>query len=190
MTPLDQAIAATTTATHPEAVIHNAMTALFPHLGDCTAHLAPGALADGQQQFFVCGGFFVAPDRQHQMLVGNTGFPPDQRRLLVPIDGGHPGVVIATGQPLLLTDTRQHGAIRQYLRTSRMGSAIYAPLVWDGAAQGMVIMAAQAAGTMRQADLDTLAALAPHVAARWLQTGGSAWLATEYTALRQDPPPA
>jgi signal transduction protein with GAF and PtsI domain len=164
----------------PEAAVQDAMAVLFASLGDRSAHLQPGAMEPGQHQFFVCGGFFVTPDEKHQMLVGNTGFPPDQRRLLIPIDGGHPGRVIATGQPLLLDDTRKHASFQQYLRTARMGSAVYAPLIWEGRARGLVIMAAQAGGTMRQQDLDALIAVAPAVRDRWLATGGPEWLAAEY----------
>jgi GAF domain len=183
MTPAEAAIAAAQSAADPEAVVHDAMAALFPHLGDRAAHLKPGALEPGQRQFFVCGGFFVTPDQVHQMLVGNTGFPPDQRRLLIPIDGGHPGVVIATAKPLLLTDTRVHREFKQYLRTARMSSAVYAPLVWDGQAHGLLIIAAQAGGTMRQSDLDVLIAVAPVVAAAWRRTGGPDWLALEYRSV-------
>jgi hypothetical protein len=171
---------AATHAATPEAVVNGAMAVLFAALGDRTAHLKDGALDEGQTQFFVAGGFFVTPDRVHQMLVGNIGFPADQRRLLIPIDGGHPGRVIASGETLLLEDTRQHGEFKQYLRTARMGSAIYAPLIWDGAPRGLIIMAAQAGGTMGQRDLDVLAAVAPVVTANWQRTGGPEWFAAEY----------
>jgi hypothetical protein len=175
---------AATEATTPEAVVNGAMAVLFAALGDRAAHLRDGALDEGQVQFFVAGGFFVTPNRVHQMLVGNIGFPPEQRRLLIPIDGGHPGRVIASGEPLLLEDTRRHEAFRQYLKTARMGSAIYAPLIWDGAARGLIIMAAQAGGTMGAGDLAVLAACAPGVTANWLRTGGPDWLAQEYAAVR------
>ena len=177
------AIAAAIAASTPEMVVHAAMTVLWSGLGDRQAHLVAGALEPGQQQFFVAGGFFVTPDRQYQMLVGNTGFPLDQRRLRIPIDGGHPGQVIARAAPLLLEDTRQHTEFRQYLRTSRMGSAIYAPLLWDGAAQGLVIMAAQAAGTMRQADLAILEEVAAVIALEWCARDGPSWLKSEYLSV-------
>lgn len=183
MNPAQAAIAAARTAASPEAVVRDAMAALFDHLGDRQAHLRDGALLDGQHQFFVCGGFFATPDGRHQMLVGNTGFPPDQRRLLIPIDGGHPGVVLATGKPLLLANTHEHQGFRQYLRTARMGSAVYAPLIWDGAARGLIIMAAQAAWTMRPGDLETLVNVAPAVRDAWLRTDGPAWLDAEYAAV-------
>ena len=179
MTPLAQAIAAARAAVSPESVVNAAMATLLPALGDRSAHLVPGALEPGQQQFFVCGAFFVTPDARQQMLVGNTGFPPDQRRLRIPIDGGHPGIVIASGQPLLLVDTRQHAVFQQYLRTARMGSAVYAPLIWAGAARGLIIAAAQAGGTMGPADLAALVALSHVVRDRWLTTGGPGWFAAE-----------
>jgi hypothetical protein len=180
------AISAAGSAVTPELVVQDAMRYLFDHLGDREAHLRQGALNPGQQQFFVAGAFFVSPDGLCQMLVGNIGFPPEQRRLLIPIDGGHPGRVIATGAPLLLSDTREHQEFRQYLKTARMGSAIYAPLIWKGAARGLIIMAAQAGGTMGKADLDILVATAPSVAAGWLRTGGPTWLAKEYAVVRGD----
>ena len=117
------------------------------------------------------------------MLVGNIGFPPEQRRLLIPVDGGHPGRVIASAQPLLLIDTRRHQVFRQYLKTARMGSAVYAPLLWDGVAQGVLIAAAQAGGTMGPDDLAALVALAGVVRDRWLDLQGPAWLAGEFAAV-------
>ena len=96
------AIAAAMAAATPEQVVQAAMAVLWAQLGDRQAHLAAGALGPGQQQFFVAGAFFVTPGRRQQMLVGNTGFPPDQTRLCIPIDGGHPGQVIASAAPLLL----------------------------------------------------------------------------------------
>jgi hypothetical protein len=80
MTPSEAAIAAARAAGNPEAVIHDAMAALFPHPGDRTAHLQPGALMEGQYKFFVCGGFLATPDAHHKMLVGNTGLPSGSPR--------------------------------------------------------------------------------------------------------------
>ena len=174
---------AATQATTPETAVNHAMRLLWERLGDRSAHLQPGALDPGQAQFFVGGAFFVTPDLRHQMLTGNIGFPPEQRRLLIPIDGGHPGQVIATGAPLLLEDTRKHPAFKQYLTSARMSSAIYAPLIWDGAARGLIILAAQAGGTMGPQDLAILCAIAPAITANWLRLGGPDWLAVEYSGL-------
>lgn len=167
-------------AADSEAVVNRAVSVLFDRLGDLSAHLKPNALAAGQRQFFVAGCFFVTPDRKHQMLIGNIGFPPEQRRLLIPIDGGNPGQVIASGRPLLLSDTNAHPEFRQYLKTSRMGSAIYAPLTWQDSVLGLAIMAAQARWTFGPLDLAVLTAIAPAITAAWIAHGGPAWLAEEY----------
>ncbi|MCX7301251.1 MAG: GAF domain-containing protein [Rhodobacterales bacterium] len=171
---------AATKAATPEQAINAPIRILWEVVGDREAHLRQGALDEGQSQFFVGGAFFVTPDRKHQMLIGSIGFPSEQRRLLIPIDGGHPGRVIARGEPLLLEDTRKHPAFQQYLKTARMSSAIYAPLIWDGAPRGLIILAAQAGDTMRDSDLALLKALAPTVTANWLRLNGPAWFEAEY----------
>lgn len=170
-------------ASDPETAINAVTRVFYANLGDRRAHERPDALAPGQSQFFVGGAFMVTPDRAKLMLVGNIGFPVDQKRLLVPIDGGNPGQVIATGAPLLLEDTTTRQDFRQYLSTSRMSSAIYAPLDASGRTIGLIIMAAQARWTFGQADLNALVALAPVATAAWLRLQGADWLAGEYAGL-------
>jgi len=179
-----QAIAAAAAADTPEAVVEGAIWPLVAVLGDRQAHLRPGALDPGQTQFFVGGAFFVTPDRNHQMLVGNTGFPPEQRRLLIPYDGGDPGRVLASAEPLLIEDTRTHKGFRQYLKTARMSSAIYAPFLRGGEAIGLAIVAAQAGHTFGPADLDILVAVAPAILHNFDRLGGPDWLTAEYAAVR------
>ena len=164
----------------PEPALHAIAAVFFARLGDRQAHLLPEALTPDQRQFFVAGAFLVTPDNNHLMLVGNYGFPPEQKRLLVPIDGGNPGQVIASGEPLLLADTTVRADFKQYLKTSRMGSAIYAPLVWQGKTLGLIITAAQARWTFGQSDLDRLIDLAPVATLAWIAQGGPAWLDQEY----------
>jgi hypothetical protein len=131
----------------------------------------------------VAGAFFVTPDRRYHMLVGDVNFPPEQARLMVPIDGGHPGWVYAQRSKLILKNTDEHGGFRQYLKTARMGSSIYAPIVWRDAFLGQLLLAAQARHTMRDEDLAVLVACAHIAAAAWMAHGGPAWLASTY------PPP-
>lgn len=180
MSALDLALAFAHAATSPEDVISAPMAFLRKNLGDGQAHLHPGALPEGQDQFLVAGGFLATPDQRYLMLVGNTGFPPEQRRLCVPLNGGDPGRVIASAQPLLLGDTRSHSGFRQYLKTARMGSAAYAPLTSEGRTFGLIIVAALAANTLREGDLAVLTLLAPTLAESWIKLGGPAWLETEY----------
>jgi len=162
-----------------EDAIHEIVKVFHARLGDRQAHLRPGALLAGQNQFFVAGAFMATSDRTNLMLIGNIGFPADQRRLLVPIDGGNPGQVMASGKPLLLEDTTTRPDFKQYLSTSRMSSAIYAPLMQSGEAIGLIIMAAQARWTFGTADLDALTALVPVAEAAWQRLDGPAWLRTE-----------
>ncbi|MBU1360061.1 MAG: hypothetical protein KJ901_15065 [Gammaproteobacteria bacterium] len=159
-----------------ESSIRVLAQACIDHLGDREAYLRPGNLRDGERHYFIAGAFMVTPDRQHHMLVGSIGFPPEQERLMVPIDGGHPGHVHATRTKLILENTDEHGAFRQYLKSSRMGSALFAPMIWQGEFHGQLIMAAQARHTMRPEDLAGIVALSKVATGAWMAHGGPGWL--------------
>ena len=170
-------------AAGPEDAMRILARGCFDALGDRQAHLRAGALKPGERQYFVSGTFFVTPDKQHHMLVASLGFPPEQERLMVPIDGGHPGWVYAHRSKLILKNTDLHGAFRQYLKSSRMGSAVFAPIIWKGEFLGQLIMAAQARHTMRDVDLELIVALSRVATGAWVAHGGPTWLAANY------PPP-
>ena len=181
---LEEAGQAALDAAGPEEAIRALAQACFETLGDReTAPRVPGALLPGERQYFIAGAFIVTPDRAHHMLVGNIGFPPEQERLMVPIDGGHPGYVYRTKAKLILKNTDEHGAFRQYLKTSRMGSTIFAPMIWKGEFLGQLIMAAQARNTMRDQDLEVLVAMSRVATGAWVGHGGPDWLRAAY------PPP-
>ncbi len=180
---VDAAGEAALNAPGPEAAIRAIASRYYEALGDRAAHEREGALKPGERQYFVAGGFFITPDGAWHMLVGNVNFPPEQERLMIPIDGGHPGWVVKNRSKLLLRNTDEHGQFRQYLKTSRMGSAIFAPLFWQGEILGQIVMAAQARYTMREEDLAVLVACSRAAAAAWIAHGGPAWLAANY------PPP-
>jgi hypothetical protein len=177
---LDRAGEAALDAPGPEAAIRALTGAYYELLGDRDAYRRPGALKEGERHYFIAGAFMVTPDARYHMLVGNVNFPPEQERLMVPIDGGHPGWVYANRSKLLLENTDEHGAFRQYLKSSRMGSAIFAPLVWRGEFLGQIVMAAQARYTMRAEDLAVLVACSRVAAAVWVAHGGPAWLRENY----------
>jgi hypothetical protein len=164
----------------PEQAIAILMKACHETLGDRQAHLIPDALKPGEDQYLVSGAFFVTPDKKYHMLTGSIGFPPEQERLMIPIDGGHPGHVYETQKKLILKNTDEHGAFRQYLKSSRMGSALYAPMIWNGTFIGQLLVAAQARNTMRDIDLDALVAIARLATAIWIAKGGLAWTASSY----------
>ena len=173
---LDRAGAAALAANGPEEAMRAIAQGCFDTLGDRTAHLRPGALKDGERQYFVAGTFFVTPDRQHHMLVASLGFPAEQRRLMVPIDGGHPARVMAEQAPLLIANTDEDQGFRQYLKSSRMGSSAYSPMLFRGVFLGQIIIAAQARHTLRPIDLAVLVAASRMACAVWVAQGGPAWL--------------
>jgi hypothetical protein len=147
--------------------------AAFDLLGDRLAHQQAGALKPGEQQFFVAGFFMLMPSAAEHLLVSERGFPPEQHRLRIPLELGHPGWVFTHQVPLLLANTDEHGDFKQILKTARMGSAMYVPMLWRGKFLGQMIMAAQARHTFAQADLQILRAMAGTATATFVAAGGA-----------------
>lgn len=164
----------------PEAMIRALIAPVLEIAGDRDAWQRSGSLKPGERQYYVGGCFVVTPDEAWHMLIGNTGFPAEQRRLMIPVDGGHPARVRETRQALLLANTDEHGDFKQYLKSSRMGSSIYAPMLWQGRFIGQVILAAQARNTFREQDLAMARVLAAHASSLWMALDGPNWLASEY----------
>jgi hypothetical protein len=177
---LEQAGQAALNAPGPEAAIRVLARACYDTLGDRQARLRPGALLPGERDYMVAGAFLVTPDLRYHMLVGHIGFPAEQERLMVPIDGGHPGQVYASRAKLILKNTDDHQSFRQYLKSSRMGSALFAPMIWQGKFLGQLIMAAQARYTMRDEDLAVIVAMSRIATGAWVGHGGPAWLEAAY----------
>lgn len=166
-----------------ETALHGLCRVAHDTLGDYGAAIRPGALHEGERDYRVAGVFLVTPDRRYNMLVGNVGFPAEQRRLMIPIAWNHPGQVVATGKPILLPDTdRESGRFRQFLKSSRMGSSVYAPIHAEGVLVGQIVAAAQARGTYDAEDLARLQILAAAAALAWRAQDGAAWLAADYPA--------
>jgi hypothetical protein len=177
---LRRAAEAAVRADGAEDALRGLVQAAVTLVGDREAHLKPGNLKPGEHQFTVAGAFLVAPDRAAHMLIGNLGFPPEQRRLTIPIDAGHPGEVFRSEQSLLLADTDEHGGFRQFLKTARMGSALYAPFFWQGEMLGQLLVASQARHTYGQPDLDILCGFAAAAGPLWIAHRGPEFLARIY----------
>ena len=175
-----EAVSAASAATDPDAMIRALVAPFLEDIGDADAWRRPGSLKEGERAYRVGGCFVVTPDEQWHMLVGSIGFPSEQNRLMIPIDAGHPGTVRQSGAPLLLANTDEHTGFRQYLKSSRMGSSMYAPMLWRGRFVGQVIMAAQARHTFGAADLSLLRVLASHATSLWMAIDGPSWLANRY----------
>ena len=147
-------------------------------LGDKEAHLRPGGLRAGERQFTNSGIFLITPDRQYNLLVAEQGFPPEQYRLRIPIDLGHPGQVVHKQRPVVLANTDESPDFRQILKTARMGSAMFGPMVWRGQMLGQILTAAQARHTYSALDLDIFVGFAHVAAAVYIAHGGPEWLRT------------
>ncbi len=158
-----------------ESALRLITQATFDLLGDRRAHLHPGALKPGEQQFFVSGIFLVTPAADQHLLIAEHGFPPEQHRLRIPIDTGHPGWVYRHQQPLILANTDSYTDFKQILKTSRMGSALYGPMFWRGQLIGQLITAAQARHTFEPADLDILVAFAHLASSLYIAHEGAAF---------------
>ena len=165
-------------AADTEAALHALARVAHRCLGDPRAEVRAG-----ERDYRIAGVFLVTPDRRYNMLLGNVGFPREQRRLMIPIGWNHPGRVVATGEPILIRDTdAEAGRFRQFLKSSRMGSSIYAPIRSEGALIGQIVAAAQARFCYDEGDLARLELLAAAAALAWRATGGPAWLAADYPA--------
>ena len=88
---LAEATRAANAAPDVESALRYLTAATQEVLGDKEAHLRPGGLRAGERQFTDSGIFLITPDRQHNLLVAEHGFPPEQHRLRIPIDLGPPG---------------------------------------------------------------------------------------------------
>lgn len=160
----------------PEEALRQ-ITALCPVLlGDKHAHRRRGALRPGERQFSVSGVFLVTPDARHNLLVAEVGFPPEQHRLRIDIALGHPGWVVTHQRPLLLANTDEDPEFKQILKTARMGSAMYAPMIWKGRFLGQLVLASQARNTYSQPDLEVLITYAEVATALWRAHDGPTFL--------------
>jgi hypothetical protein len=154
-----------------------AITETLPQLlGDREAHLVPGNLKQGERQQFACCCFMVTRDRRSMLLAAPVNFGPRQRHTKIDIGHGHPGHVLATKQPMLLTNTDEHRSFVKILETFRAGSAVFAPLMWKNEALGVIVCAAQARNTMGEPDLEAHVAFSHLAAAQWVAHGGADYL--------------
>ena len=175
---LAEATQAANSAPDVESALRDRTAATQEVLGDKEAHLRPGGLRVGERQFTNAGIFLIIPDRQHHLLVAEHGFPPEQHRLRIPFDLGHPGWVAQHQRPLVLTNTDEVPDFRQILKTARMGSALFGPMFWQGQMLGQLLTAAQARHTYGPIDLDLSMGFAHVAAAVYMAHGGPAWLRT------------
>ena len=175
---LNQALRAAAKADDIEAALSALSAGAWTSLGDPEAHERPGALKPGERQFAVSGYFMLSPDGSETILVAEHGFPAEQHRLRIPSDLAHPGWVVKNREPLLLANTDEDSSFKQILKTARMGSAMYSPLIWRGVLIGLLITASQARNTYGPEDHAAHQAFANAAAAVYIAHDGPAFTAS------------
>lgn len=146
-------------------------------LGDNTASSRPGSLKPGETNLTISGYFIVRPGREDMILMAEIGWPIAQHRLLIEIDEGRPGWVVGNATPLVLPNTDDDGTFTQILSSARMGSSMYAPLLWQGSVLGLITVASQARHTYGAEDLSLLQIAAAYAASIWIALGGNDYVA-------------
>ena len=164
-------------------ISHTAWTTL----GDPKAADRVGALKSGEQQFSVSGYFMISQDNRENILIAEHGFPEEQHRLRIPAGLGHPGWVTKHQAALLLENTDDHANFKEILKTARMGSAMYSPMIWDGHFLGQLITASQARNTYGEPDHDLHRIFAHSATAVFIARGGSKFISGLFS---NDPVPS
>ena len=141
-------------------------------LGDKTAHLKPGGLKEGENQYSVSAAVMISKTKEFNIFFAQQNFPKHQYKLKIPIDHGHPGSVVKNQKPLLLSNTDEHQDFKQILDTSRMGSSIYYPFFWNGVMLGQLICGSQARNTYRNLDLELIKPFAKIASLLWVSHNG------------------
>jgi hypothetical protein len=178
---LAQAAAASRVETDPEKALLAITECARASVGDPTARERPGAVNPGDPDFVISGIFFVAPTRDHMVLVVDNGF--DVRLARIGINDSRPGNTVRTGEPAFLANTDHDKLFRQIIPKGRVGSSLYLPMKWGGDVIGMFNVAAMARYTFEETDTRTGILFADLAAATWMALGGPRYLAAIIASL-------
>jgi hypothetical protein len=171
---LAEAAAASRVETSPEKALLAITECARNSVGDPTARERPGAVNPGDPDFVISGIFFVAPARDHMVLVVDNGF--DVRLARIGINDSRPGNTVRTGEPAFLANTDHDKLFRQIIPKGRVGSSLYLPMKWGGEVIGMFNVAAMARYTFAEIDTRTGILFANLAAATWMALGGPRYL--------------
>ncbi len=145
-------------------------------LGDPDALTRPGSLKPGETQFVVSGIFFIAPSRDHMILLADNGFPAAQRFARISVTDSRPGHTVQTKQAAVVPNTDEDAIFRQILSSGRVGCSIYVPVMWQGEVIGMFNTAAQARYMFDETDMRVQKLAAALAAGVWMGLGGPSML--------------
>lgn len=160
--------------TNPETALFNITECARTSVGDPKARERPGAINPGDPDFVISGIFFVAPARDHMVLVVDNGF--DVRLARIGIGDSRPGNTVRTGAPAVLANTDEDKLFRQIIPKGRVGSSLYLPMKWGNEVIGMFNVAAMARYTFGEPDTRTGILFANLAAATWMALGGPRYL--------------
>jgi GAF domain-containing protein len=141
------------------------------------AQAALGDLERAREGAFRCSGvFLLAPSGDHLILLAEHGYPADQHRARISIMDSNPGLVVRTGRAKIVPNTEEDPNFRQILRTTRVGSSCYLPVIWQRQVLGMFNVAAEARYALSEIDRDTGLLFANLAAATWMALEGPRFL--------------
>lgn len=162
------------TETNPEKALFNITECARTSVGDPNARERPGAINPGDPDFVISGIFFVAPSRDHMVLVVDNGF--DMRLARISVHDSRPGNTVRTGRPAFLANTDEDKLFRQIIAKGRVGASLYLPMKWGREVIGMFNVAAMARYTFDEPDTRTGILFADLAAATWMALGGPRYL--------------
>ncbi|WP_108661014.1 GAF domain-containing protein [Acuticoccus kandeliae] len=124
-----------------------------------------------------CTTFMLTPDARHHLIVAPMNFLPEQYHERVDVNLGHPAHVRETCMPLLLRETGNYPTFVKILQTFRAGSAMFAPLMWQGRYLGTLICASSIPATFSENDLAVHETVAAVMSSVWTAHNGADWMA-------------
>jgi GAF domain-containing protein len=173
---LQAAAEASRVESNPELALRHITGIAQEVLGERRAGTQSTGVEAGEAEFRGAGIFFAAPARDHLILLAEQGYPPEQHRARISIQDSNPGLVVRTGQPKIVPNTDEDPNFRQILSTTRVGSSVYLPVVWQRQVLGMFNVAAQARYALAEIDLRMGLLFANLSAATWMALDGPRYL--------------
>jgi signal transduction protein with GAF and PtsI domain len=118
------------------------------------------------------GFFLLTADRRELELHGGVNFPPEQIGMHIGAGFGLPGIVVRTGEPLVVPNTDDDPRFKQIISTGRAGSTCQIPIKVEGHCLGVAFVASMAKDIYGPADMEALKVYAALASAAIRAAGG------------------